>query len=619
MTHSLWKLPDGWEWATFNDTARVESNLVDPSEYPDYPHIAPNHIESKTGRLLEYGTISEDGVTSPKHLFKPGHVIYSKIRPYLAKAALVDFEGLCSADMYPVGTELNPNFLHKWLISSSFTELAARNQGRTVLPKINQRALGVLSVPVPPLNEQRRIGAKLEALQRRARRTRAALDAVPPLLEKFRQSVLAAAFRGDLTADWRARNPDVEPASVLLERIREERRRRWEEAELAKMEAKGKVPKDDRWKRRYKEPVTPEVLKIPSIPASWGIASLDQILSALTSGSRGWSKYYNRGMGVFLLAKNVRPGRLDLSVIQRVNPPERDPERFRTRVEKGDVLVTIVGANTGDVCCVPRSLPEHYVCQSVGLLRPVRECMGKYLMHFLNSSVHGGKQFEEFMYGQGRPHLSFDQIKSVYIPVPPIEEQFEIIRRLEAALEQTDALRSGVSTGNDAFAKLEQSILAKAFRGDLVPQDPTDEPAAKLLERIRAARPEKPKQRRRPRKAKKPPTPQPTADATNAQKPDARTYTAADWRRVVLACLGDDAVERADAVRACAWWAGENLDLRFQRLRRDGVIVRGLEAAIDDAIERGELERVGSSSVRKIVDGGRDDSPAGQVRGRIEE
>ena len=127
---------------------------------------------------------------------------------------------------------------------------------------------------LPPLPEQRRIVAKIEALQERSRKARAALEAIPPLLEQFRQSVLAAAFRGDLTADWRAQHPNVEPASVLLDRIRAERRRRWEEAELAKMQAKGKMPKDEKWKERYKEPepVDPESLE-PEVPETCGVGS----------------------------------------------------------------------------------------------------------------------------------------------------------------------------------------------------------------------------------------------------------------------------------------------------------------------------------------------------------
>ena len=92
---------------------------------------------------------------------------------------------------------------------------------------------------------------------------------MPPLLEKLRQSILAAAFRGDLTKDWRAKHPDVEPASKLLERIRVERRKKWEEAELAKMKAKGKAPRDDRWKGKYKEPEAVDATGLPGLPEGW--------------------------------------------------------------------------------------------------------------------------------------------------------------------------------------------------------------------------------------------------------------------------------------------------------------------------------------------------------------
>ena len=141
-------------------------------------------------------------------------------------------------------------------------------------------------VCLPPLNEQKRIVAKIDALFERSRRAKAALDAIPPLLDKLRQSILAAAFRGDLTADWRAQNPDVEPADKLLERIRAERRRRWEEAELAKMRERGKEPKNDKWKTRYKvSPASKESSAIDSfgVPKStgWTEAVLEQLCDPL--------------------------------------------------------------------------------------------------------------------------------------------------------------------------------------------------------------------------------------------------------------------------------------------------------------------------------------------------
>jgi type I restriction enzyme S subunit len=158
----LRSLPVGWHWASFGSVARVASHLVDPATYPNLPHIAPNHIQSGTGVLLSYTTVADDGVTSPKHLFRPGQVLYSKIRPYLAKAILVNFSGLCSADMYPLDTSLNPSYLLYWLISPEFTHHATRFQGRTVLPKINRQQLEQLPVPVPPGHMQHLISASIE-------------------------------------------------------------------------------------------------------------------------------------------------------------------------------------------------------------------------------------------------------------------------------------------------------------------------------------------------------------------------------------------------------------------------------------------------------------------------
>ncbi len=104
MDYKLPEIPLTWSWTEFSDVATVVTNLKSPDDYPEYPHIAPNHIESYSGRLLPIKTVKEDKVISPNHLFSADSIIYSKIRPYLCKAVVVDFEGLCSADMYPIKT-----------------------------------------------------------------------------------------------------------------------------------------------------------------------------------------------------------------------------------------------------------------------------------------------------------------------------------------------------------------------------------------------------------------------------------------------------------------------------------------------------------------------------------
>src|SRR5262249_40531105 len=118
------KIPPTWVWAKFADVAEVASDLVDPTLTPQAVHIAPNHIESGTGKFLPYRTVDEDRVTSPKHRFRAGQILYSKIRPYLAKAVVATFDGVCSADMYPVNTVLEPRFLHQWLLTG-FQQLRA--------------------------------------------------------------------------------------------------------------------------------------------------------------------------------------------------------------------------------------------------------------------------------------------------------------------------------------------------------------------------------------------------------------------------------------------------------------------------------------------------------------
>ncbi len=154
-------------------------------------------------------------------------------------------------------------------------------------------------VPLPPLNEQKRIVAKLEALRGHSSRARAALEAVEPLLERFRQSVLAAAFRGDLTRKWREQHPDVEPAEVLLERIRAERKARWvdEEAEKARAKAEEKARKagqawdssDDhkvlqreraKAAEKYVEPEPLDTTGLPELPNGWCWARVEKNVGA---------------------------------------------------------------------------------------------------------------------------------------------------------------------------------------------------------------------------------------------------------------------------------------------------------------------------------------------------
>ncbi|MDD2712383.1 MAG: restriction endonuclease subunit S [Simplicispira sp.] len=159
-------LPQGWEWVRFGQIANIASNLVPPALHAKKWQVAPDCIEKATGRLLHRRTVAQAEIISPNHLFKPGQILYSKIRPSLSKAVLVDFEGLCSADMYPIESPLDSEYLLMYILSQPFLEQVSIAENRVKMPKLNQEALVAFTVALPPLAEQSRIVTRVTQLRR---------------------------------------------------------------------------------------------------------------------------------------------------------------------------------------------------------------------------------------------------------------------------------------------------------------------------------------------------------------------------------------------------------------------------------------------------------------------
>jgi len=210
---------ESWIVVPFSEAGEIASNLVDPRDIGDLPHIAPNHISSGLPKLLPHRTIAEDGVISAKHHFYAGQIIYSKIRPYLRKVVQVAFDGGCSADMYPINARCHSRYLMYWMLSPQFTWLASQQEGRTVLPKINQNALNTIPTPLAPESVQAVIAESLDNIFARADRLEAEAARARALIDRLEAAILAKAFRGELVPQ----DPNDEPASVLLERIHAQR------------------------------------------------------------------------------------------------------------------------------------------------------------------------------------------------------------------------------------------------------------------------------------------------------------------------------------------------------------------------------------------------------------
>ena len=225
----------------------------------------------------------------------------------------------------------------------------------------------------PLLTNRNRIVARIEELQARSRRAREALETVPDLLEQLRQSLLAAAFRGDLTKEWRKKNPNVEPASELLKRIRAERRKKWEEAELEKLKAKGLIGErlDEEFSKRrkqYKEPVPVDATGLPDLPGGWCLASAEELTQIITDGEHQTPPRSSSGIPL-LSARNIQNGYLSLEEVDYVPEAVYETIRKRLEVEAGDVLMSCSGS-LGRTSVI-EEWARFAMVRSVALLRPV--------------------------------------------------------------------------------------------------------------------------------------------------------------------------------------------------------------------------------------------------------
>jgi type I restriction enzyme S subunit len=373
-------------------------------------------------------------------------------------------------------TTIAVDFLHRtaaefyayWLATLDWEQLTSGGS----IPMLTVGLLNEQTVPLPPLNEQKRIVSKIEALQARSDAAKEALDAIPPLLEKFRQSVLAAAFRGDLTKKWREAHPEVEPASKLLERIRAERRRRWEAANP---------------KKKYVEPAPVDPSGLPALPEGWCWATVDELCTNIVDCLHRTPEYVQEGVPAIRTA-DVVPGRILLEQAFRVSDESYRSQVSRLEPVGGDVLYSREGERYGMAATVPEGT-KLCLSQTMMMFRVAAGVVPDYFMWAMNSPWVYSLATRD-VGGSTSPHVNIRSIRMFTLALAPLPEQQELGKVVQQSLAFADDVTAISSSISRQSSLLNQSILAKAFRGELVPQDPTDEPASALLERIRQAREE---------------------------------------------------------------------------------------------------------------------------------
>ncbi len=358
-------------------------------------------------------------------------------------------------------------YLHHHFVHDARSGRFAKASRGIGIHHLGREAIQEWEVNLPPLPEQRRIVDKLDDLRARSRKAREALREVPALLDKLKQSVLASAFRGDLTAEWRAAHPDVEPASVLLDRIRAERRKRWEEANPRK---------------KYVEPEPVDADGLPELPEGWCWSTLGEAFEVFVGAtpSRQEPSFWG-GTVPWVSSGEVAFCRIKAT---RECITERGLRHTSTSVHPpGTVLIGMIGEGRtrGQVAILDIAACNN---QNSAAIRVDRSGVRpEFLYRYMESQYERSRSLGS---GNNQPALNKSRVQAMFVPLAPLAEQREVV----AVLEDTFSAWSGLSATRASAASmidsLDQSILAKAFRGELVPQDPNDEPAEVLLARIKA-------------------------------------------------------------------------------------------------------------------------------------
>ena len=385
----------------------------------------------------------------------------------------------------PVG--INGRFLYYtilWLIPT----ISEKSRGST----IKYLRLGDIQdteLLLPPLPEQTRIVAKLEELISDLDAGVAELKAAQKKLVQYRQSLLKAAVDGSLTAEWRKNNPPTETGAELLERILKERRTRWEAKQLAKFKEQDKAPPKD-WQKKYPSPVEPDTTHLPELPTSWIWASVDQSTAESFIGlDRGQEQQSSTAAFGYIKMNNVSMhGNIDLKNITRVNATPEEVDKYS--VALNDVLfntrnsLELVGKTglVGTLDGITLYNNNLMRLRFDGVLKPAFACF----------QMCG----PEFRSRLERVKKATTSVAAVYakdlfplaMAIPPINEQNEILRILDLAMAGISTQQFEIERSLKQATAQRQNIFRAAFAGQLVPQDPNDEPASVLLERIRAER-----------------------------------------------------------------------------------------------------------------------------------
>jgi type I restriction enzyme S subunit len=437
-------LPSTWlrlelgDVVAYGSTEKAEPETISPDTWV----LELEDIEKDTSRIIQKLSFAERQSKSTKNRFDCGDVLYGKLRPYLNKVIHADQAGVCTTEIVPIKPNLavNGRFLYHWLRHPEFLTYVTEVSHGVNMPRLGTEAGRAAPFVLAPLPEQKRIADKLDSVLARVDACRDRLDRLPALLKRFRQSILAAATSGQLTEDWRVNNSCT---------------RQWTEQPLGAIILEmrnGLSPKPS------EQPPGAKILRISS----------------------------------------VRPGKLDFYDHRYLVVDSATLNQYQ--LKQDDLLFTRYNGSLDfvGVCAIVPELSEGFVYPDKLIrVRVDRKKVAPKYVEITFGSQSVRSQVEDFIKSSaGQKGISGGDLKTTNIPIPPLPEQTEIVRRVEILFAFADRLEARLASARRQVSQLTPALLAKAFRGELVAQDPADEPASELLKRLAAQREAAPKAKR---------------------------------------------------------------------------------------------------------------------------
>jgi type I restriction enzyme S subunit len=457
-----YELPDGWKWSTIEDCCAV--NQRDPAlrKLPDelmVSFVPMAAVDADKGIIAEPINRPLKEVKKGFTPFSDCDVIFARITPCMenGKAAiahgLTNGLGFGSTEfhvMHPKDDVL-AEWIYHYIRQQSFRDEAkAHFTGTAGQLRVPDRFVRTADIPLPPLPEQRRIVAKIERLFAQSRLAREALARVPELMAQFRRAVLASAFRGGLVE----RDPHDEPASVLLERVRKERRRNWEES----LRAKGKDPA----RYTYQEPEPPDTSELPELPEGWEWTTIGKVCEPINQIDP--RKVPERSFKYIDISSIDNSRNVILGHKEYLG--SEAPSRAKKPVQTNDVLFATVRTYLKNIAIVPEEYDGEVASTGFCVLRTKNHISPLYLFRYLLSEEFI-QRISEKQRGISYPAVTDRDVYVEEIPLPSFSEQQCIVAKIESLFAQAEIIEQAASASLRRAGQVDQSILARAFRGEL--------------------------------------------------------------------------------------------------------------------------------------------------------